>query len=120
MTNEVKNFVGGEFVDAQSGAVSELVNPSQGKCLLPRQFRAPLELAYFDMLDRFLVDRFFDDEERSAGVASPVKASGSPRSSKRGQLRELSRTEAARCLYSTSKVKGRSINAPALNRVNEY
>ena len=88
--------------------------------MLPRQFRAPLELAYFDMLDRFLVDRFFDDEERSAGVASPVKASGSPRSSKRGQLRELSRTEAARCLYSTSKVKGRSINAPALNRVNEY
>jgi hypothetical protein len=76
VTNEVKNFVGGEFVDAQSGAVSELVNPSQGKCLLPRQFRAPLELAYLDMLDRFLVDRFLDGEEHSAGVVSPAEDSG--------------------------------------------
>ena len=31
MTKEVKNFVGGEFVDARSGAVSELVNPSTGE-----------------------------------------------------------------------------------------
>ena len=52
----------------------DLLTLPQGKCLLPRQFRAPLDLAYIDRLDRFLVDRFLDGDERSAGVVSVAEA----------------------------------------------
>jgi betaine-aldehyde dehydrogenase len=48
MTKELKNFVGGEFVDAESGAVSELVNPSTGEVFAtaPISGAADIDRAY--------------------------------------------------------------------------
>jgi len=48
MTKELKNFVGGEFVDTQNGSVSELVNPSTGEVFAtaPISGAADLDRAY--------------------------------------------------------------------------
>jgi betaine-aldehyde dehydrogenase len=48
MTKELKNFVGGEFVDTQNGSVSELVNPSTGEVFAtaPISGVADLDRAY--------------------------------------------------------------------------
>jgi betaine-aldehyde dehydrogenase len=48
MTRELKNFVGGAFVDTQGGAVSELVNPSTGEVFAtaPVSSAADIDRAY--------------------------------------------------------------------------
>ena len=48
MTKELKNFVGGEFVDTQNGSVSELVNPSTGEVFAtaPISGAADIDRAY--------------------------------------------------------------------------